>query len=85
MCHGKTKSLKLKAAENSEGKMMFIVNSEDEETLKQWVDIHVCGRGVETNSCSNGNIGNTLSTCFPPNKAVLFRFSNKLSPREDVT
>ena len=63
MCHSKMKTLKLKAAENSGGKMMFIVNSED-GPLKQWVDIHVCGRGVETNSCSNGNIGKILSNCL---------------------
>ena len=65
MCHSKMKTLKLEAAENSEGKMMFIVNSED-GTLKQWVDIHihVCGRGVETNSCSDGNIGKILSNCL---------------------
>ena len=63
MCHSKVKTKSLRAAKNSNGKMMFIVNIKD-KTLEQWVEIHVCGRGVENDSCSSGKIGKTLTNCL---------------------
>ena len=56
MCSDKKKSAQLRAAKNSEGIMRFIINTEDPR-FQQWVDITTCGDGVESNSCSIGDIG----------------------------